>query len=214
MPKTWPLARKRKTRKFISVPSHSFNKGISVLFILRDILKIVNTRKEARYITLNGLVKVNNKIRKDENFPLNVLDTISLEKENLHYRLEIVNKKFKLKKITDKECERKIVKISGKKILGKNNIQINFDDGQNFLTKEKFSVGDSAIINTKENKIEKILPLKEGVTVEVVLGKHAGEKGKLIGLKELPRERNYIVKIKEKEVTLPYKAIIVIDYGK
>ncbi len=214
MPKIWPLARKGRKKKFIAVPSHSLNKGISLLFILRDMLKIVYTRKEARYITSNSLVKVNNKIRKDENFPVKVLDTISLEKENLNYRLEIINKKFKLKKITNQESKGKTVKISGKKILSKKRVQINLDDGQNFLTKEKFSVGDSVIINTQENKIDKILSLKRGVTIEITLGKHAGEKGKLIGFKNLPKEKNCIVKIKEKEVVLPYKAVLVIEDGK
>jgi ribosomal protein S4E len=139
---------------------------------------------------------------------------ITLGNKNLNYRLEIVNKKFKLKEISEKEAGIKIVKISGKKVLGKNKIQMNLNDGQNFQTKEKFSVGDSVIINTKENKIEKILPLKEGVMIEITLGKHAGKRGKLIGFESLPREKNYIIKIDDKEVPLPYKAILAVENGK
>lgn len=214
MPMTWPLPRKERKTKFLAVPSHSFNEGISLLFVLRDMLRVVNTRKEARYMTSHKLVKVNNKVRVDENFPVRVLDVITLGNKNLNYRLEIVNKKFKLKEISEEEAGIKIVKISGKKVLGKNKIQMNLDDGQNFLTKEKFSVGDSAIVNTKENKIEKVLPLKEGVVIEVVLGKHAGKRGKLVGFESLPREKNYIVKIEDKEVPLPYKAILVVENGK
>ena len=62
MPTSWPLPRKDRKRRFISVPSHSLSRGISLLFVLRDVLKIVRTRKEARYMTLNGFVKVNNKV--------------------------------------------------------------------------------------------------------------------------------------------------------
>lgn len=211
MPMTWPLPRKGKKEKFLAVPSHAFNEGISILFVLRDLLGVVKTRKEARYITSQKLVKVNNKIRIDENFPVRVLDIVSLGNENLNYRLEIVNKKFKLKECSEKEAGIKIVKISGKKVFGKNKIQMNLDDGQNFLTKEKFSVGDSAIINTRENKIEKVISLKKGVTVEIILGKHAGKRGKLEGFENLPREKNYVVKIEDKEVPLPYKAILVVE---
>ena len=100
--------------------------------------------------------------------------------------------------------------IAGKKVLGKDKIQMNLDDGQNIVTKEKFSVGDSALLNTKTDKIEKILPLKEGAKVEVIAGKHAGEKGKLEGFEELVRGRNYIVKLEDKTVSLPYKTILVI----
>ncbi|MFA5061472.1 MAG: S4 domain-containing protein [Candidatus Pacearchaeota archaeon] len=214
MPMTWPLPRKGKKTKFLAVPSHSFNNGISLLFVLRDMLGIVKNRKEARYMVLQKLIKVNNKVRMDENFPLRVLDVVTIGNENLNYKLEIVNKKFKLREISEKEAGIKIVKISGKKVLGKNKIQMNLDDGQNFLTKEKFSVGDSVIVNTKENKLEKIIPLKEGVIIEVTLGKHAGKRGKLVGFENLPREKNYIVKIEDREVPLPYKAILAVENGK
>jgi len=208
MPKPWPIP--RKGTKFISVPSHATNKGISLLFVLRDILGIAKTRKEVRYMTLNGLVKVNNKIRKDENFPLQVFDCINLEKSGKNYMLEIKNRKFILKEVSSKEAETKIVKITGKKIMGKRKTQMNLDDGQNFLVKEKFSVGDSVILNTKENKIEKILQLKEGAKIEIILGKHAGEKGKLMGFEKLIRGRNYIIKLDDKDVSLPYKTLLVI----
>ena len=77
--------------------------------------------------------------------------------------------------------------------------------------KDKFSVGDSAVLNTKENKIIKILPLKEGANVEVVVGTHAGEKGKLIGFEELVRGRDYKIKLENGEVSLPFKTILVIE---
>ena len=210
MPTTWPLPRKGRGKRFIAVPSHATGKGISLLFVLRDVLKIARSRKEARYMTLNGMVKVNNKIRKDENFPVQVFDVINLEKAKLNYRLEIVNRKFSLKEISNKESAHKIVKIRGKKIIGKNKVQINLDDGQNMITKEKFSVGDSVLLNTKDDKIEKILPLKEGAEIEVISGKHAGEKGKLVGFEELVRGRTYVIKLEKGEVSLPFKTILVI----
>lgn len=211
MPKTWPIARKGKRQRFIAVPSHGTSKGITILYILRDILKIAATRKEAKKILFQGDVKINNKIRKDDAFPVQVFDTISLEKGKQHYRLEIVNKKFQLKEISAKESEEKIVKIKNKTILVKNKVQMNLEDGTNMLTKEKFNVGDSIIINTKTNKVTKILPLKKGAKVEVVIGKHAGKKGELVGITELRRGKDYLIKLEDKsQVSLPYKTILVI----
>jgi small subunit ribosomal protein S4e len=161
------------------------------------------------------MVEVNNNVRKDENFPCQVFDVLNLSQSDdsgskLNYRLEIVNRKFALKEISASEAGSKIVKISGKKILGKGKIQMNLYDGQNVLSKEKFSVGDSVVLNTVENKVEKVLPLKEGAKVEVVVGKHAGEKGELVGFEELVRGRNYKIKLEDKTVSLPYKTILVI----
>ncbi len=210
MSKSWPVSRKGRGKRFIAVPSHSIKKGISLLFLLRDFLKIAKTRKEARFMTLGGLVKVNNKVRKDENFPVQVFDTINLERAKLNYRLEIVNKKFSLKEISEKESLEKIVKISGKSFISGEVIQMNLDDGGNILTKEKFSVGDSVLLNTKESKIVKVLPLREGANIEVILGKHAGEKGKLVGYVNLIRGKNYLIKLEGGQVSLPLKTLLVI----
>ncbi len=211
MPITWPVPRKGKGKRFVAVPSHGGSKGISILFLLRDVLKIAKTRKEARHMTLNEMVKVNNKIRKDENFPVQVRGVLSLDRAKLNYQLEIVNKKFHLIEISAKDAETKIVKISGKKIIKGKGIQMNLDDGYNILSDKKFSVGDSIVLNTKNNKIVKILPLKKGAKVEIISGKHAGEKGELIGFEELVRGRNYQIKLKDKNVSLPYKTILVIE---
>lgn len=212
MPKSWPVPRKGKRKRFVAVPSHNTSKGISLLFLLRDVLGIAKTRKEARFMTLNGMVKINNKVRHDENFPVNVLDVLSLssDKTNKYYRLEILNKKFNLVEVSEKESELKIVKIVGKKILSGGKVQMNLRDGQNFIVKDKFSVGDSALLDTKKDVVSKILSLKKGAKVEIILGKHAGESGEIVGFEELVRGRNYEIKLKDSTALLPYKTILVI----
>jgi small subunit ribosomal protein S4e len=212
MPNTWPIPRKGKGKRFVAVPSHGVKKGISLLFLIRDVLNLAKTRKEVRIMTLGGMVKINNKIRYDENFPVNVLDIVnlSIDKENRFYRLEIVNKKFNLVEIKEKDADSKIVKIIGKKIIKNDLIQMNLRDGQNFLSKNKFSVGDSALLDTKKGKIVKILNLKKGAKVEIIAGKHAGEKGELVGFEDLIRGRNYEIKLEHGVVKLPYKTILVV----
>ena len=212
MPKSWPVPRKGKRKRFIAVPSHGLNKGISLLFLLRDILKIASTRKEARHMTLNGMVKINNKVRHDENFPVNVLDVVNLSVagSNKFYRLEIVNKKFVLVEVSEKESASKIVKIIGKKVLSGGKVQMNLRDGQNFLSDLKFSVGDSVVLDTKKNVVSKILGLKKGAKVEIIAGKHAGESGELVGFEELVRGRNYEIKLSTGTTMLPYKTILVV----
>ncbi|RMD45520.1 hypothetical protein D6829_02155 [Candidatus Pacearchaeota archaeon] len=207
-PTKWPIPRKGST--FVVRPSHALSKGIPLLIVLRDVLKIARIRKEVKYMLTNGMVLVNSKERKDEKFPLQLFDTLTLKNSNQNFRLEVVNRKFQLVEIKKEEASKKIVKVIGKKILKNKKVQINLDDGHNFLTKHKFSVGDSAVIDLAKGKVERILPLKKGAQVEVIGGKHAGERGELIKVEELKRGRMYVIKIGEKEVKLPLKTLLVI----
>ena len=78
----------------------------------------------------------------------------------------------------------------------KNKTQINLSNGWNILSKEKFKTGDSILFNTSTKKIEKKLALKEGNTIYITGGKHAGMVAKLKEIKEvgeLKKER--IVKV-------------------
>ena len=171
LPKQWPLPRSGSA--YFAVGSHETNKGIPLIIVLRNILKLVKTRREARFMILNGNIKVNQKIRKNEKFPICLFDTLNIEKIGKNYVLGLKGKKFQFEEISAKESCSKIVKIIGKRKIGDKKVQINLIDGKNFLTTEKFCFGDSAVVNLKENKIEKIIPLKEGVKVKFICGKHS-----------------------------------------
>jgi small subunit ribosomal protein S4e len=211
MPRSWPVPRKGKRQRYIAVPSHSTSKGISLLFLLRDVLKFGQTRKEVKHFVQAGDVKVNGLVRKDENFPMQIFDIMSLDKIKKNYKLEIVNRKFQLKEVPAKEVGKKVVKISGKKLVSKGIVQMNLEDGQNLLAKDKFGVGDSIVLDTIKHKVEKVLAFKAGANVEVISGKHAGEKGKLKGFEELTRGKNAIIKLEKGEVNLPLKTLLVIE---
>ncbi len=208
MPKEWPIA--RKGRKYVAKTSHAFRKSIPILFILRDILKIAENRKEVKRILLEGKVKINNKVRKDEKFPVQVLDVIQIEKTGKAYKLDIVSKKYALEEIKGDAVNKKTVKISGKKTRPNKKVQMNLEDGKNYLVTLKFSPGDSVIINTKENKIEKILPLKENAKVEIIGGKHAGEEGVVKKIENIGKRKTFLVKLKDGEVSLPLKTMLVV----
>jgi small subunit ribosomal protein S4e len=209
MLKTWPVP--RKGTKYLVVSSHAKSKGIPILFVLRELLKLAQTRKELKHMLLNKEIKVNYKMIRDEKFPMQISDILHIEKLGKEYRLTINGKKFTLKEVKGKEAEIKIVKIIGKRVIEKNKIQINLEDGRNFFVKENFSVGDSAVINLKENKIEKILKLKEGAKVKIIGGKHLGKEGTIKEERQLERNKIYIVNIEKKEINLPLKTIMVIE---
>lgn len=211
MPTTWPVERKSTKERFIAKARHASKESITILALMRDVLKLANSRKEVKMILHKGEVLINGVVRKDEVFPVNALDNISLFSLNKHYRLEIVGKKYALTEISQKESAERVLKILGKKILGENKSQINLEGGVNDLYGDDFKVGDSALYSFKDKKILKIIPLKKGCKVLIIKGKHAGEKGELVDIKTLKKGKAYEIKIGERNVLLPNKAVLVVN---
>jgi len=207
LPVNWPLP--RKGTKYFVGSSHSPNEGIPIQIVLRDILKVGDTRKEIRFMLLAKEISVNGKVRINKKFPVKVFDIITVQKLGKSYRLEITRKKLKLTEVKEKDANKKIVKIIGKILLSKNSFQMNLQDGSNFIVKDKFNTGSSAVLNLKENKIEKILELKDGAKVLVVSGKHSGKEGKVTEV--FADKKEYLIKFDDGEAKLPLRVILVID---
>jgi len=201
MPRTWPL--KRKGTKYVAIPSSGLSKSIPLVVVLRDILDLAKTRREAKKLINQKKVKVNLKIVRDENFPLSLFDILSLENKNLKLILE--NKKFNIIEVKGKETEEKIVKVIGKKVLKGNKIQVNLSDGRNYLTKEKIKTGDSVVLNFKENKISEILPFKDNSKVVFIAGKHLGETGTIDKI-----DKMVIVKIGNEKINSKSENLMII----
>ena len=203
MPKEWPLTRKGK--KYVVVPRQ--RNGIPLLIVLRDMLKLGRTRKEIKKILNEGNVAVNGKMRKDEKFSLLVFDTLAIKKINKNYRIILSRRKFHAEEIKEKDASKRICRINGKKIIGKNKIQLNLDNGENILYNEKTRVGDSVVVDLNEKKIIKILPVQKNAKVFISVGKHKGEEGIIREIKE----RITIIDIDKKNVEIQTGDFIVIE---
>src|SRR3989344_6255503 len=176
--KLWPIP--SKGRIFVVVPSNNKTSGIPLLVAMRDILGHVETRKELKKIMLEGKVEVNGNKVKDDKYSLLLFDVLGLPSLHKYYRISLSpSRKISFEEASEKDATNKISKVIGKKILPKGIVQINMKDGRNLLSKEKVNVGDSVMLNLKNNKIEKILPIKEKSEVLVVKGKHLGHRGKI-----------------------------------
>jgi small subunit ribosomal protein S4e len=175
-PKSWPIY--RKGTKYIVRPTFDVRKGIPILIVLRDLLKVAQNRKEVKKIIHSRNILINNKRVLDEKNSVLLFDTITLVPQKKNYRLKLSKKgKFEVQEIKDNEKNTKIAKIVNKRILKGKKVQLNLSDGRNLLSQIQCKVNDSVLINPKEKKIEKCLPLKEKVKVVVFAGKRSGEEG-------------------------------------
>jgi len=175
-PKSWPIH--RKGTKYVVKPKFDTKNGIPILIVLRDMLKIVQNRKEAKRVIHMKHILLNHKPINDEKNSVLLFDVITLVPLKKSYRLDLSkNKKIQMSETNEKESYYKIAKIRGKKILKGKRTQLNLSDGKNFISDVECNVNDSVFINLKEKKIDKCIPLKENSKIFVFAGKHIGEKG-------------------------------------
>jgi len=203
VPKNWPVH--RKGTKYVVCPNF---KGLPILIILRDILKVAQNRKEVKKALYAKNILLNGKVVSDEKNSAVLFDVITIVPAKEHYQIGLAeNGKFKVEKIS--ESEKKVVKIINKKTLKGKKVQLNLSDGRNVLSDAKCNVGDSAVINFKKNKIDKFSELKEKAKVIVFAGKHAGKQGEVRKLK--PERKMANLKTGDGEINVLIKQIMVVE---
>lgn len=208
VPKKWPIARKGSV--YIARPNSNLSGGIPLLVILRDVLKIAQNKKEAKEAIHSKNILVNARHANDEKQAILLFDTMTNIPAKKSYRLEMAeNGKFGMKEINENESRKKIAKILDKKIQKKNKMQINLSDGRNFISDMKCNVNDSILIDLKNKKAEKCVPLRENANAVVFDGKHAGKFGKI---KKINAEHKTAeIDVKGKSVNVLLRQIIVTE---
>ena len=143
--------------------------------MVRDILKIVETGKEARTIINKGEILVDGRIRKDNAYPVGLFDAISIPTSNQFYRVVPSSDGFNVIGIPKDEANVKICKIEGKTLVEKGRVQLNLNDGKNMLVDGKFSTGDSLLVEVPSLKIKDHLKLAKGSLGIILKGKNSGK---------------------------------------
>jgi len=112
-PKSWLLSKLGGT--WAPRPSegpHKLRESFPLSLILRNRLKYALTRREVIMIAARRLIRVDNKIRSDINYPCGFMDVISIDKTNEAYRLLYDTKgRFVLHSITAEEAGYKLVRV-------------------------------------------------------------------------------------------------------
>ena len=146
IPKNWPI--KRKGTKYLVRPNSNLTKGIPILIILRDMLKVAQNRREVKRIIHSKQLLLNNKFVKDDKACAVLFDTLEIVPSKKFYKISLAKTgKFTTEEIKKEESNHKISKIVNKKILKGKKIQINLSDGRNFISNVKCKINDSLLTN-------------------------------------------------------------------
>ncbi|MBI3034523.1 30S ribosomal protein S4e [Candidatus Woesearchaeota archaeon] len=194
-PKSWRVA--RKTAKFVTRPlpgSHKKERGMPLNIIIRDILKMAGTAKEAKAIIKGREMFVDGKRVKEEKYLVGLMDTLSIPETGDSYRMVIdARGKLSLIRIPAAESGLKICRIDRKTTIKNGVIQVGLHDGRVMLAEKKdaYRTGDSILMKLPGQEMVESIPLEKKSLVYLVGGKHTGS----VGMVEDIRGKTLAIKI-------------------
>ena len=217
-PLFWGITRKDKRFVVTVRPgSHSKNASIPSAVFLRDMLKTVNTLREAKFAIYGGKVTVDGVKRKSLHHGIGLMDVIELDGLNEVYRL--VPKDGTLLQpiiIKAEEKSKKLVRVKSKVSIKHGKTQIGFHDGRSLIDETKVSVGDTCILQVPEQKILDVVKLEKGVLGLIIRGANVGKIGSITEIKEgtfvLPKR--VIFKLEDREIEIPAEMIMPVGKDK
>ncbi|MFX1570373.1 MAG: 30S ribosomal protein S4e [Promethearchaeota archaeon] len=186
---------KRKHGTFFVKPApgpHPSRFCLSLLHIVRDLLNIVDSHREAKKLIGLGYFKVDGKVVRNKSFPVGLMDVLSIEKMNKHFRiLPDSHHGLILHEIPEEESSFKLCRINNKTTVKGGHIQLNLHDGRNILIKVKdprnpkediYRRMDVLKISIPEQEVNKILKFKEDNIAIIMSGKNIGQIGKIVNV--------------------------------
>ncbi|RLI05076.1 30S ribosomal protein S4e [Candidatus Bathyarchaeota archaeon] len=205
-PAFWPIPRKQKV--WVVKPSpgpHPVDRSIPLLIIVRDLLGLAQTEKEASIIISEGKVKVDGRIRKDKRFPVGLMDVVEILDVNKAYRVvPSTHRVFSFQPINEEEKMFKLCRIENKTTVKGGKFQLNLHDGKNILlrTEEPETNGyktlDVIKINLQNNEIMEHFKLEKGMYAVIIGGKNIGRHGTITEIEENPYKKRRLKTVKIK----------------
>ena len=199
-PAFWPIH--RKELPWIVKPSsgsHSLEKCLPLTMLLRDILGVAQTRKEAKLILDQGKVLIDGKICKQDDIPVGLMDVISITDMNKYYRVMPSRKGLVLTPISEAESKTKLFRIENKTTVH-NGIQIALHDGSNILVKVAdsknphevtYETFDVIKVTYPDKQVVQTLKTKEGNIAIITGGKNIGKQGKIVEIEKTEDKKRH-----------------------
>lgn len=204
-PAWWPILRKQTT--WVMKPSpgpHSLNTSMPLLLVLRDVMGVVRNQHEARVVLNQAKVLVNGKVVRKPDFPIGVMDIISMPDMGAHYRVLPSKGSFVLHKIPESELFR-LLRIENKTCVKGPKLQLNLSGGFNVLLDLNSPTGakdvpyrtlDTLKTDLLGKQILDHIKLEVGSYALVVRGKNSGGHGVIQEIVPAFKRRRSLVKIK------------------
>lgn len=186
-PAFWPIHRKGGT--WAVKPSsgpHSQETSIPTKVILRDQLNYAVTAREAKSLIKTGKLLVDGKVRKDDRFPVGLMDVVTIPDSGETFRvLPDHGGRLMFVPISKEESTFKLCQIVGKTTQRAGKAQLNLHDGSNIVVSkeaDQYKIGDVLKIKVPEKEVQDFIPFKEMQQVVITGGRSQGATGVVIEL--------------------------------
>jgi small subunit ribosomal protein S4e len=209
-PAFWPIHRKELPWVVKPSPgSHSLENCLPLTLVLRDILGVAETRKEGQLILAQGKVQVDGKVRKKDDFPVGLMDVISMPDSDKYYRVMPSHKGLVLTPISKEESKTTLLRVEDKNTVH-NGVQIALHDGSNMLIKVAdpkhpeevtYETFDVLKVTCPEKQVVQSIKTKEGNLAVITGGKNIGTQGKIVEIEktEAKKRRQALVVVEDSQ---------------
>jgi small subunit ribosomal protein S4e len=176
-PRTWPI--KRKASVWVTKQSpgaHSIGESMPASLVLRDLLGVCDTAREAKRIIGNRELKVDGRAVKDPKAPIGIMDVIEVPRMGLACRMLLTDKgRLTVVPIGADEAAYKICRIEDKTRVRGGRFQLNLSGGRNILLDaDDYKVGDSLRIGIPAQEVTGHYPLGAGAAAFITSGSQVG----------------------------------------
>lgn len=180
--------------------------------LLRDVLRVGQTMDEVKGILNDGKVSVDGVVRRSIGWPVGLMDTIELIPLSQTFRMLPKNRNLLVPVLLTKQAETnlKLLRVTLKKTIKGNKTQYGFHDGNSLVVTERYSVGDTCLVDLSNRQIKSHLILRKDSVVLVTKGENAGAIGKIEEIREglfsLPKRS--VVSFGDRTVEIPVQMVM------
>jgi ribosomal protein S4E len=162
-----------------SAGPHKLRECVPITIILRERLKYALTKKESVQICMERCVKVDGKVRTDQNYPVGIMDVVELDKSGDRFRLMMDTKgRFVLHRINKEEATFKLCRIQKVMVTSKKVPVAVAHDGRTLRFPDpNLKTNDTVKFEIATGKMSDIVKFELGALVLITRGHNAGRVG-------------------------------------
>ena len=182
MPRSWPLT--RKTDIWVQKPNpggHSDEMCMPLGIILRDVLGLAHSKREAKRMVSTRKVMVDGRIETDVGRGVGIMDVLTVGDD--HYRCLLdENGKLRYRSIPAKDSSSKLCRVMGKTTIRGGKTQELLTHGRNSTVYQakKYNSGDTLVVSLPDQEVSGHHAFSEGVLAYLTGGSHIGSTAKVV----------------------------------
>lgn len=210
-PQIWPVHRKEDVWTLKPRPGpHPLSRCMPLALVVRDMLEFAKTGKEAKKIISQEKIEVNGKVRREERFPIGLMDVVSIPDTEKFYRVFPSRKGLFLHQIEPDEKKFKLCRIEDKTVVDGGHVQLNLHDGKSVLIRvndpkkpeeDVYQTLDTLKLSIPDQDLLGHMKLTIGAPAIIIGGKNRGKFGRIAAIEEGmgQKRRELLVTIEDKD---------------